>query len=204
MDRRDVAPIDLDLVRDRARHSEFSLLDPNSKTHSTLNRISAFERRSRSRPIELLDVFERTHLVSSLVWDCDRHRRIGSRRETGRKNRGKAVNLVPIFVFTIEIIATVAGQLLLKHAMENSNTVGFSHPRVLFLFIASVVSLTVSFFLTIGLLQHFDLSFFYPIQGSTVVIITVAAVFILRERLSLQLFVGALLISAGIALVSLS
>ena len=114
------------------------------------------------------------------------------------------MSLVPILVFTIEIIATVAGQLLLKHAMEGSNTLGFSHSRVLFLFVAGVASLTISFFLTIGLLQHFDLSFFYPIQGSTVVIITVAAVFILRERLSLQLFVGALLISIGIALVSLS
>jgi drug/metabolite transporter (DMT)-like permease len=114
------------------------------------------------------------------------------------------VSLVPVFVFTIEIIATVAGQLLLKHAMEGSNTLGFSNPRVLSLFIGGVVSLTISFFLTIGLLQHFDLSFFYPIQGSTVVIITVASVVILRERVSLQLFVGALLISVGIALVSLS
>jgi uncharacterized membrane protein len=204
MDRGDVAAIDLDLVRDRARRSEFSLLDPNIETDSTLDRFSALERRSRSRSVELLDIFERTHLAPSLVRDCDCHCRIGSRCETGREIRGKAVNLTPIFVFTIEIIATVAGQLLLKHAMEGSNTLGFSNPRVLSLFVGGVLSLTISFFLTIGLLQHFDLSFFYPIQGSTVVIITVAAVFILRERVSLQLFIGALLISVGIAIVSLS
>ena len=112
--------------------------------------------------------------------------------------------IVAIFVFAIEVTATVVGQLLLKHAMEGSRTVGFTHPRILRLFIGGVVSLTISFFLTIGLLQHFDLSFFYPIQGSTVVIITLAAAIFLRERLSAQLIVGSLLISAGIVLVSLS
>lgn len=112
--------------------------------------------------------------------------------------------LIAIFVFTVEITSTVVGQLLLKHAMEDSNTFGFSDRRVLIRFVAGVFGLTISFFLTIGLLQHFDLSFFYPIQGSTVVIITIAAVLFLREHLSMQLLVGSLLISAGTALVSLS
>jgi uncharacterized membrane protein len=109
-----------------------------------------------------------------------------------------------ILIFIIEISATVAGQLLLKHAMARSTTSRFSDPRVLRLFIAGVASLTTSFFLTIALLQHFDLSFFYPIQGSTVIIITMAAALILRERLSRQLLIGSLLITAGIILVSLS
>jgi drug/metabolite transporter (DMT)-like permease len=104
----------------------------------------------------------------------------------------------------IEIVAAVAGQLLLKHAMEGSTTLSFRHPRVLKLFGGGVLSLTISFFLTIALLQHFDLSFFYPIQGSTVVIITVAAVIFLRERLSTQLLIGSILISVGIVVVSLS
>jgi uncharacterized membrane protein len=114
------------------------------------------------------------------------------------------VTWTAIFVFVVEITATVAGQLLLKHAMEGSNTSGFANRRILTLFVSGVASLTVSFFLTIGLLQHFDLSYFYPIQGSTVVIITLAAVIFLREQLSTQLLVGSLLISAGIVLVSLS
>jgi drug/metabolite transporter (DMT)-like permease len=111
---------------------------------------------------------------------------------------------VPIAVFVVEIAATVLGQVLLKHAMERSNNHPFSDPRVLRTFIAGVVGLTVSFFLTIALLQHYDLSFFYPIQGSTVVIITLAAVFVLREKVSTRLLVGSALIGAGIVLVSLS
>jgi uncharacterized membrane protein len=109
-----------------------------------------------------------------------------------------------IFIFIIEIASVVAGQLLLKRAMEESNRIGFRDRRVLTIFFASVASLTVSFFLTIALLQHFDLSFFYPIQGSTVVLIVLAAVLFLREKLSIQLLVGSLLISIGIVIVSLS
>lgn len=114
------------------------------------------------------------------------------------------MTLIAIFVFVVEITATVVGQLLLKHAMEGSNASGFANRRILTLFVSGVVSLTISFFLTIGLLQHFDLSYFYPIQGSTVVFITIAAVIFLREQLSIQLLIGSLLISAGIVLVSLS
>ena len=112
--------------------------------------------------------------------------------------------LTAICVFAIEVTATVVGQLLLKRAMERSRTTGFRNFRTLRFFIGGVVSLTVSFFLTIALLGHFDLSFFYPIQGSTVVIITLAAVIFLREKLSPQLVVGAILISVGIFVVSLS
>ena len=64
--------------------------------------------------------------------------------------------------------------------------------------------MTISFFLTLGLLQRFDLSYLYPFQGLSVIIITLMAAVMLKERLTLQLSIGALLISAGIVLVSLS
>src|SRR5213082_1204998 len=97
-----------------------------------------------------------------------------------------------IFIFIVEIASVVAGQLLIKHAMEESNRLGFRDRRVLTLFFSGVASLTIA------LLQHFDLSFFYPIQGSTVVLIVLAAVVFLREKLSLPLLFGSLLISIGI------
>lgn len=109
-----------------------------------------------------------------------------------------------ILIFLIEIGATVAGQLLLKKAMARSTSSSFREPRVLVVFVAGIASLTISFFLTIALLQHFDLSFFYPIQGSTVLIVTIAAVVVLRERLSARLLIGSVLITAGIVVVSLS
>jgi uncharacterized membrane protein len=64
--------------------------------------------------------------------------------------------------------------------------------------------MTIHFFVTLGLLGHLDLSYVYPFQGLSVIIISLAAAVVLREKLSLRLTVGALLISAGIVLVSLS
>jgi len=54
------------------------------------------------------------------------------------------------------------------------------------------------------LLQRFDLSYLYPFQGLSVIFITVMAAVVLKEKLNWQLTIGALLISAGIVLVSLS
>jgi uncharacterized membrane protein len=54
------------------------------------------------------------------------------------------------------------------------------------------------------LLQRFDLSYLYPFQGLSVVLIAITAAITLREKLTPQLLLGSLLISAGIVLVSLS
>src|SRR5437588_11658081 len=101
---------------------------------------------------------------------------------------------VLILVFTIEVTATVVGQLLVKHAMEGSRTVGFTHPRILTLLAGGVGALTISSFLTIALLQHPDLSGFYPMHGSTVLMTTRAASISLLERLTPQLLIDPLLI----------
>jgi uncharacterized membrane protein len=100
----------------------------------------------------------------------------------------------------LTLVSFVAGQLLLKHAMEND----FRSSCFATFFSAGLLALTVSFFVTLGLLQHFDLSYLYPFQGLSVVIITLLAAVILRERLTARLFFGAALISGGVVLVSLS
>jgi uncharacterized membrane protein len=71
-------------------------------------------------------------------------------------------------------------------------------------FTAGIVLMTVQFFLGLGLLQRYDLSFIYPFQGLNVILITIAAAVLLREKLTLQLVIGSVLISAGIVLVSFS
>jgi uncharacterized membrane protein len=48
------------------------------------------------------------------------------------------------------------------------------------------------------------LSFIYPFQGLGVIIITLTAGITLREKLSLQLVIGSLLISVGVVLVSMT
>jgi uncharacterized membrane protein len=88
--------------------------------------------------------------------------------------------------------------------MESTAAGGFRNARFVSTLSAGIFLMTISFFLTLGLLQRFDLSYLYPFQGLSVIIITLMAAVILKEKLSLQLTIGALLISLGVVLVSLS
>ena len=108
------------------------------------------------------------------------------------------------FLILASLITFVAGQLLLKKGMELTTERVGNRRRFLSFIIAGTLAMTISFFLTLGLLQHFDLSYLYPFQGLSVILIAITAAITLREKLTLQLAIGALLISAGIFLVSLS
>ena len=109
------------------------------------------------------------------------------------------------FLFILISLATfVAAQLILKRAMEFSATHGMRTSDFVSRVVIGVALMTVSFFLTLGLLQRFDLSYLYPFQGLSVIFITVLAAVVLKEKLSVRLTIGALLITAGIVLVSMS
>jgi undecaprenyl phosphate-alpha-L-ara4N flippase subunit ArnE len=102
------------------------------------------------------------------------------------------------------LLAFVAGQLLLKKGMDAANLHGFRSMKFLWPLAAGISLLGAQFFLNLGLLQRYDLSFIYPFQGLSVIIISIAAAIVLREKLTLQLVAGSILISAGIVLVSLT
>ena len=111
----------------------------------------------------------------------------------------------PVFVLIpIALIAFVSGQLFLKRAMESSRFKGFRDAKVITFLGCGIFSMTTHFFVTLGLLGHLDLSYVYPFQGLSVIIISLAAAIVLREKLNLRLTLGALLISAGVVLVSMS
>ena len=104
----------------------------------------------------------------------------------------------------ISLVTFVAAQLILKRAMEFSARNGMQNSYFASRAFVGIVLMTVSFFLTLGLLQRFDLSYLYPFQGLSVIFITILAAVALKERLSVRLAVGALLITGGIVLVSIS
>lgn len=113
------------------------------------------------------------------------------------------MKILPFLLIFIALVSFVAGQLFFKRAMEASRGSGFGRQFAIYFF-PGVALMTVSFFLTLGLLQRFDLSYIYPFQGLSVIIVSATAAFLLKERLTLQLALGALLISVGVVLVSLS
>jgi len=110
------------------------------------------------------------------------------------------VTLFSALLIFVALILFVGAQLFLKHAMESD----FRSARFTKCFAIGLSTMTASFFITLGLLQHFDLSYLYPFQGLSVVIISLLAAAILREKLTPRLFFGAALISAGVVLVSFS
>jgi uncharacterized membrane protein len=114
------------------------------------------------------------------------------------------VSFLALFFIVISLLSFVAAQLILKRAMECSATNGLRNSRFVSLVVIGVTLMTISFFLTLGLLQRFDLSYLYPFQGLSVIFITLMAAVVLKEKLSARLTLGALLITVGIVLVSLS
>ena len=114
------------------------------------------------------------------------------------------MSFLAFFFIVVSLVSFVAAQLILKRAMEASKTTGFRNTRFIWRVTCGIVLMTISFFLTLGLLQRFDLSYLYPFQGLSVIFITLMAAVVLKEKLSVRLAIGALLISAGIVLVSLS
>jgi drug/metabolite transporter (DMT)-like permease len=114
------------------------------------------------------------------------------------------VSFLGFFFIIVSLLAFVVAQLVLKRAMESTTKSGFRNLRFVSRVTGGIALMTISFFLMLGLLQRFDLSYLYPFQGLTVIFITAMAALVLKERLSPRLVIGALVISAGIVLVSLS
>ena len=114
------------------------------------------------------------------------------------------MSFLAFFFIVVSLLSFVAAQLILKRAMEATTTSGFRNTQFVSKVTGSIILMTISFFLTLGLLQRFDLSYLYPFQGLSVIFITLIAAIVLKEKLNTRLAIGALLISVGIVLVSLS
>ena len=172
-------------------------------TRSAFDRLSTFQCRARSRAVELLDFFRRTNFNPALVRHCARSHRALHCGQAVRAHRRKTMKALPFVLIFGALITFVAGQLWFKRAMEMSHVSGFGRQFAKW-FVPGICAMTVSFFITLGLLQRLDLSYVYPFQGLSVIIISVTAAFLLKEKLTLRLTIGALLISLGIVFVSLS
>jgi len=114
------------------------------------------------------------------------------------------MTLLSLLLILISLVTIVAGQLLLKRAMESTVAGGFRQRAFILLLLAGIVSMAISFFLNLGLLQKFELSYLYPFQGLSVIFISATAAIFLREKLTPQLILGSGLITMGVVLVSIS
>ena len=111
--------------------------------------------------------------------------------------------IAAVLIF-ISVGCFVAGQILLKHAMDLIEEERSSRSSRILVFLAAIAAFAVNFFLNIGLLQRFDLSYFFPFQGLSVILIAFLGAWILKERVGLRLAIGSIMISLGVILVSMS
>jgi drug/metabolite transporter (DMT)-like permease len=111
------------------------------------------------------------------------------------------------FLILLSLVTFVGGQLLLKMSLNRFDEFEKGDPRrrwAGWIFAASIFSMAVSFFVSLGLLQKLDLSYLFPFQGLSVIIVAFSSALIHNERLSAALITGVLLITAGVMLVSSS
>ena len=101
-------------------------------------------------------------------------------------------------------LCLVTGQLLTKHAMNATNLSPTPWRRVIGRLGLGIFVLTGWFFLWAGLLQKKDLSFIFPFEGLSPVLIVLCASMFLKEKPTARSWVGIGLISLGIALVAAS
>ena len=105
----------------------------------------------------------------------------------------------------VSLLTFVAGQLFFKSAASDGEPAAARPPgRRAAIFAGGISCMTISFFVNLGLLQRLDLSFLFPFQGLSVLIVTLGACLFLREKLTVSLVIGTLLITAGVMLVSTS
>jgi len=191
-------------VGDSSHHRQLHQLALCAEIHSNHDCFSFVPRSRYSRAARLLDFSKRIDFAIAMVWDRAGYYRVSAGCETNRANRGTPVSFLAFFFIVVSLLSFVVAQLILKRAMVATRTTGFRNVRFVWKVTAGIVLMTISFFLTLGLLQRFDLSYLYPFQGLSVIFITLMAAVVLKEKLNLRLAIGALLISVGIVLVSLS
>jgi uncharacterized membrane protein len=109
-----------------------------------------------------------------------------------------------LFLIILAQIALVAGQIFLKHGMNFTKKEDLLYGRITLNILAGVAALTLWFLLWTGLMQKLDLSYLYPFEGISPVLLVVAACMILKERLDLKSWAGVCLIALGTLIVGIS
>jgi undecaprenyl phosphate-alpha-L-ara4N flippase subunit ArnE len=113
------------------------------------------------------------------------------------------VNVLAIVLAIVSQVAQVAGQVMLKKGMAPANSKR-RKPVVALHLGAGVGLLTVWFLIWMGLHQKMELSYLFPFQGVSPVLLVVAAAFLLKERTNWRTWGGIALISVGTVMVAVT
>jgi len=113
------------------------------------------------------------------------------------------VNILAVVLAIVSQVAQVGGQVLLKKGMAHADSQRRKRGVALHLG-AGVGLLTVWFLIWMGLHQKMELSYLYPFQGVSPVLLVIAAAFLLKERTNWRTWGGIALISLGTIMVAVT
>lgn len=114
------------------------------------------------------------------------------------------MNALSLALILLAQFGLVAGQIFLKHGMNQTRRPQRRIRSIAWNIAAGIAMLTLWFLLWMGLLQKLDLSFIYPFEGISPVLLVLAAWMVLQEKLSLRTWLGVIIIAVGTALVGVS
>ena len=114
------------------------------------------------------------------------------------------MTLFAALLIFVSVACFVAGQIFLKHAVDITARETYSRLHATRVFAAAIAAFAINFFVNIGLLRRFDLSYFFPFQGLSVILIALAGAWILKEKVSLRLTIGSIVITLGVIFVGMS
>ena len=105
-----------------------------------------------------------------------------------------------VFLCVAAQLFLVSGQLLFKHAMNEAQP----QPTAVKVrnLLLGVGSQALWFFIWLGLLEKWELSRIFPFEGLNPLLLVLGAWLILKERLTIESWVGIALITGGLALVA--
>lgn len=97
-------------------------------------------------------------------------------------------------------VCAVTGQVIVKKA--SNLPASTARRKRIALMAMGITSMTIGFFTWLGLMPKYDLSYLFPFEGLHFILIVLAAAIFLKEKATLSLWLGVILISVGVALVS--
>ena len=109
-----------------------------------------------------------------------------------------------LFLIVLSQLFMVGGQFPIKHAMNCTHQKPKPWKQIVGFFALGIASMTVCFFMWLGFLQKLELSNVFPFEGLSPVILVIGASIFLKEKINPRGWIGILVISLGIVLVSLS
>jgi len=151
-----------------------------------------------------MGLFERGYFVQTMVWDSAGLARHLGDCQTFDENGGTTVNLFSFLLVLLALSGLVCGQIWLKWAMNYTHLTPIPWKKFIPTFAVGIGAMTLWFLLWLGLLQTLELSYLYPFEGLSAIFLSLAASFFLKEKMTLRLWVGIVLITLGVVFVSCS